>query len=203
MRWLFQALQPCSANPLMETFINDVFDDECVVNAYFFPKCMEREGREISTALNTKAVKAVKPVVATKRDASFLDSWLPLEEAGHAARQAGCMKLIQPKERHLAQLAAFVSPCGLFYLSHVATVLGPESVVPTAAHTDAMREMLLEDALHKLRSRHARLGNTLAAVLGLTHDDDIDDDQVARITTAVYLANVKLNAIWTGQRGKV
>jgi len=187
MRLLLQALQPGATNPYLEKFIHDVFEDECVVNAYFFPKCKPR------------VAQGVMPV---SWDPSLLNSVLPLEAAGRAGIQAKAMKLIQPEERHLAQIATFVYPSGLFYLSQMNTVLGIGSPVPAFSHIDEMREMLLEDALHKLRSRHPGLGNTLSAVLGLSHDDDIDEDQVARIAAAVYLANVKVNAIWTEQEGK-
>ena len=182
MHLLTQAVQPSPTNPFLEKFIHDVFNDECLVNAYFFPKYLSRDSRTIVSVGDVSSLPA---------------KVLPLEVAKQAGLQAKSMRLIQPEDRYLAQLATFVYPSGLFYLSHGATVLGTGSPVPEFFHIDEMREMLLEDALHKLRSRHARLGNTLAAVLGLPHDDDIDEDQVARIAAAVYLANVKVNAIWT------
>ena len=187
MRLILQILQPSATNPFLEKFIHDVFEDECVVNAYFFAKCKPH---------------LVVGVGQTNGDSSLLSSVLPVEAAGLAGVRARAMKLIQPEERHLAQVASFVYPSGLFYLSHLNTVLGIGSPVPAFSHIDEMRQMLLEDALHKLRSRHPKLGNTLAAVLGLPHDDDIDEDQVARVAAAVYLANVKVNAIWTEQEVK-
>ena len=113
------------------------------------------------------------------------------------------MSLIQPEERHLVSVAAFLYPCSLFHLSRIEALSLTKPPIPTLDAIDTMRALLLEESLHRLRCRHAGLGNTLAAVLGLPHDDDVNTDQVTRMAAAVYLANLKVTAIWTEMGGRV
>ena len=165
-----------------------MFQDECVVSAYFTPKSIPVDPRLVAQG---------------RLDSSSLDNLLPWVAAASAGLQAKAMKQIQLEERHLAQLAGFVYPCGLFYLSHMAAVLGTGPRVPAVSHINSIRGMLLEDAVHKLKCRHETLGNTFAAVLGLPHDDDVNADQVTRMAAAVYLANLRVTAIWTEMGGRV
>jgi hypothetical protein len=178
---LLQALQPCAAHSWVEEFIHNMFQDECVVSAYFTPK-----------SITADALSSIQDGL----DASSQVNLLPWAAAASAGLQAKAMQ-IQSEERVLTQLAAFVYPCGLFYLSNMAAVLGTGPRVPAIPHSNAIRGMLLEDAVHKLKCRHDALGNTMAAVVGMPHGDDVNMDQVTRIAAAVYLANLKINAMWT------
>jgi hypothetical protein len=177
-----EALQPCAAYPWVQEFIGNLFQDECVVSAYFTPKPMPTDhGLGLQGSLS----------------ASDEDHLLPWAVAARAGLQAKAMQQIQPQERPLTQLAGFVYSCGLFYLSDMASTLGMGPRVPAIPHINSMRGMLLEEAIHKLKCSHDALGNAMAAVIGLPHGEDVNMDQVTRIAAAVYLANLRVNAIWT------
>ena len=184
---ILQALQSSCANPLIQAFIGYVFEDESALDAYFFPKQVSRYSRGTSAA----------------DDGSAGECLLPLEVGRRAGLHAQSMSLIQPQERHLVHVAAFLYPCSLFHMSRIEALSLTVPPIPTFDAIDTMRALLLEESLHRLRCRHAGLGNTLAAVLGLPHDDDVNSDQVTRMAAAVYLANLKVTAIWTELEGSV
>jgi hypothetical protein len=195
-RQIFQALGVSAANPLIEAFVGYIFEDESVLDAYFFAKELghqpgsARPARLISRAAAAPASLPIKGL-------------LPLEAAQRAGKQAQRMAIIPSEERHLVRVAAFLYPCSLFHLSRIETLSGTVPPIPTFEAIDTMRALLLEQSLHRLRVRHARLGNTLAAALGLPHDDDVNIDQVTRMATAVYLANLEITSLWTEQAGRV
>ena len=178
---ILQALQPSCANPLIKAFIGDVFEDESVLDAYFLAKQVSRHS---STASAAGTSGASEPL-------------LPLEFARRAGLHAQSLSLVQPQERDLVHVAAFLYPCSLFHLSRIEALSGTNPPIPTFDDVETMRALLLEESLHRLRCKHAGLGNTLAAVLGLAHDDDVSTDQATRLAGAVYLANLKVTAIWT------
>ncbi|MEO8388006.1 hypothetical protein [Polaromonas sp.] len=178
---ILQALQPSCAHPLIQAFIGYVFEDESALDAYFFPKQVSRHMPATSAMPNGPAVETL----------------VPLEVARYAGLHAQSMSLVQPQERQLVNVATFLYPCSLFHLSRIDALSGPNPPVPTFDAVETMRALLLEESLHRLRCKHAGLGKTLAAVLGLPHDDDVQTDQVARLAAAVYLANLKVTALWT------
>ena len=178
---ILQALQPSCANPLIRAFIGDVFEDESVLDAYFFPKQVSRN----------------VPATFAMPNGPAMETLVPLEVARRAGLHAQSMSLVQPQERDLVHVAAFLYPCSLFHLSRIEALSGPNPPIPTFDAVETMRALLLEESSHRLRCKHAGLGNTLAAVLGLPHDDDVQADQVTRLAAAVYLANLKVTAVWT------
>ena len=193
---ILQALQPSCANPLNQAFIGHVFEDESTLDAYFFPKQVSRYSR------GTSAVGSGSACDGPGGTGPAGECLLPLEAARRAGLHAQSMSLIQPEERHLVNVAAFLYPCSLFHLSRIEALSLTKPPIPTFEAIDTMRALLLEESLHRLRCRHAGLGNTLAAVLGLPHDDDVNTDQVTRMAAAVCLANLKVTAIWTEMGGR-
>lgn len=185
---ILKALQPSSDHPLIKAFIGYVFEDVAVLDAYFFAKKVRRHAR------------VAAPVGAWQAP---VESLFPVDLAQRAGVHAQSMSLILPEERHLVHVAAFLYPCSLFHLSRVEALSRTQLPSPAFDAIDTMRALLLEESLHRLRGLHAGLGNTLGAVLGLPHDDDVSTDQVTRMAAAVYLANLKVTALWTelGQRG--
>lgn len=184
---ILQALQPSSAHPLIRAFVGNVFEDESALDAYFFPKQVSRYTSYLppsSAAGVGRAGEGLTPLV-------------PLEFARRAGFHAQSLSLVQPQERDLVDVAAFLYPCSLFHLSRIEALSGTNPPIPTFDDVETMRALLLEESLHRLRCKHAGLGNTLAAVLGLPHDDDVQTDQVTRLAGAVYLANLKVTAVWT------
>jgi hypothetical protein len=180
---MLQGLRPSYSDPMTEEFVQGVFSEEGLLDAYLFPKRVTGKGA----------------------DAGTTSAWIPLEAASRAAAQAVRMFQIRPYERCLTHIAAMLYPCGMFYCARAAALgqiegfngaPGMGSAVGFQEF-DLMRQQLLEAPLKKLRSRHAGLANTLAAVLGLPCDrQDINEEQVTRIASAVYLANRSVAAVW-------
>jgi hypothetical protein len=180
---MLRGLRPSYSDPMTEEFVQGVFSEEGVLDAYLYPKRVMGKGT----------------------DAGITSAWIPLEAASRAAAQAVRMFQIRPYERCLTHIAAMLYPCGMFYCARAAALgqiegfngaPGMGSAVGFEEF-DLMRRQLLEAPLKKLRSRHAGLANTLAAVLGLPCDrQDTNEEQVTRIASAVYLANRSVAAIW-------
>lgn len=180
---MLQGLRPSYSDPMTEEFVQGVFREEGVLDAYLYPKRVTGKGV----------------------DAGTTSAWIPLEAASRAAAQAVRMFQIRPYERCLTHIAAMLYPCGMFYCARAAAlgqiegfngVPGMGSAVGLEEF-DVIRQQLLDSPLKKLRGRHAGLANTLAAVLGLPCDrQDTNEEQVTRIASAVYLANRSVAAIW-------
>lgn len=184
---ILQALQPSCANPLIKAFIDDVFEDESVLDAYFLAKQVSRYSSYLPASSAADVGRAGEGLIPL----------VPLEFARRAGLHAQSLSLVQPQERDLVHVAAFLYPCSLFHLSRIEALSGTNPPIPTFDDVETMRALLLEESLHRLRCKHAGLGNTLAAVLGLAHDDDVSTDQATRLAAAVYLANLKVTAVWT------
>ena len=181
-----QGLSPSYPDPVTEAFIESVFSDQSVMAAYLLPKPVEGieyadMTAEVGSELNEKP------------------QWIPMAVMTRAAGQSLSMGLIRPFERCLTHLATMLYPCGLFYCHYVAQAF-PERGQGKPFHFDevaVMRGLLLESPLRKLKARNPALANTLAAVLGLPYEvQDVNEEQVARIASAVCLANLKVTAIW-------
>jgi len=180
---MLQGLRPSYSDPMTEEFVQGVFSEEGLLDAYLYPKRVAGKGADMGTT----------------------SAWIPLEAASRAAAQAVRMFQIRPYERCLTHIAAMLYPCGMFYCARAAALGQIEDLngAPGMGSAvgfeefDLMRRQLLEAPLKKLRSRHAGLANTLAAVLTLPCDrQDTNEEQVARIASAVYLANRSVAAIW-------
>lgn len=183
LRQILQSLQPHYGPALMETFVRNVFSDKSLVDAYFFPRPL----RGLTYASK----------VAGKPGPGALFNLIPLEVASRAATKAQAMKLIKPFERRVVYLAAFLYPCGLFHCARSQAMFNLDGGIPSFEQIETRRRVLLEDALRQLRAENPDLTNTLAAALGFAvHDGDINQEQVARIASAVYLANVKVWSLW-------
>lgn len=164
-----------SDSPL-EEFMRDVLRHDLLVGAYFHPKRLE----------------GLPP---PKNPA-----WVPVTRAIRAARHAQSVADIQPEERRLTYLATLLHSCGLFYCSKNNDLLGLP-VPPMGSECFRLaRLFLLDGALQKLRTRHESMADTMAAVMDLPHGEYYDLDQVARVSSAIYLANLRLTGIWAPPR---
>ncbi len=115
-----------------------------------------------------------------------------------SAHQAAHSGMVKPYERALVHLAAIVSPCGLLMATH--DVEHPEkSATPSWDEIDFTRMYMLSKPLIKIKAVEVAMGNTLAAVLGQSYEqEDVDVDQVTRLATAVRLSDTKLASYWAG-----
>ncbi len=82
------------SDPALEQFVRHVLGDDSVVSAYFFPRM----------AMGVQDYATIAPQANTP-------AWIPLDVALSAARMAQSSALVQPHERELLHLAAFVYPC--------------------------------------------------------------------------------------------
>lgn len=177
-----RGMNPIYGVPMAAAFVRSVFADPQMIEAYLCPKPM--------LAIE-HAVESTEP--------GDLPAWIPFEVASQAARQATAMRLVQRFERGLTHVATMLYPCGLFHAARIAQFSGAYG--PTKPldfdQVARLRQLLLEDPLRQLKARHIAVGNTLAAVLGQSYDvQDVDTEQVARVRSAVLLANLKVTAIW-------
>ena len=87
----------------------------------------------------------------------------------------------------MAATAALVAPCGLADYLRDRPYRDPVPSLSREAREDiAARRLLILDApLRRLRSRDEELGRTLGVVLDVTYDEELDRQQVARITAAI------------------
>jgi hypothetical protein len=167
-------LQPGSA---LERFVKDALADAEIVESYFFPRI------------------ASQPVNMLPRKAQVL---LPIEHALRAAHQAKAYGDLLPQERSLAFVAGLLYSCGVFHCTNPLFRPPGRNWAPSRSYAKKLMGLLLEDALLKLHSADAGLGQTLAAVLGVGDAQDCHPDQVARIGTAVYLANFAVTQMGLG-----
>lgn len=154
---------PACANKNLRSFITDVFD-EALLAAY-------------ATSIQG-AWAAADRQPATH---SLLDMSL------QAAEQARRYPALNAWEREVAAAAALVAPCGLAGYLKDRPIRDPVLSLSRDARKEiaARRLLILEAPLRRLRSRDADLGRTLGEVLDATSDDEIDRQQVARITAAI------------------
>ncbi|MFS2033423.1 hypothetical protein ACEN8I_05280 [Polaromonas sp. CT11-55] len=174
-----ERLRPHYSDPTLNKFARQVFSDDSAVSAYFFPR--------LASDVQNYAVIAPQAKTA---------AWVPLEVALAAAGAAQSAALVQPHERELVHLAAFVYPCGLFHCARVAVIEGYKRMPLDGDWVRILRGLFLEDALRTLRTWHASKADTLSAVLGLDGEGDVNEEQVARLASVVHLAHLKTNAIW-------
>ena len=123
--------------------------------------------------------------------------WAPVDRrpAGHsllgwslrAVEKARRYPALHAWERDVAAIAALVAPCGLAGYLRDRPYRDPVLSLRREAREEvaARRLVILDTPLRRLRSRDVDLGRTLGAVLDVTNDEEIDHQQVARITTAI------------------
>ena len=131
-------------------------------------------------------------------NAQSLPMVAPMALVLKSAHQAAHSGMVKPHERALVHLAAIVSPCGLLMATH--DVEHPEkSATPSWDEIDFIRMYMLSKPLLKIKAVEVAMGNTLAAVLGQSYEqEDVDVDQVTRLATAVRLSDTKLASYWAG-----
>ena len=124
---------------------------------------------------------------------------MPLDLSERAADRAGQYGgLMHRHERELAAVAAFVQSCCYYWCARQQALGGhlvPVAVSPRTYRSRiavAQRE-LLQEPLRQLRRSHPELGSTLAQVLGMDCDGDVDPQQVARIQAALGTAQMQVH----------
>ena len=183
---LFDPGQPFYGNRCIEGMYRMLFDNPSVYRAYYSPRPMPglAPAADIAgpVALG-KALPTVKPMELT------------LRSANHAAHSG----LVKPHERPLVHLAAIVSPCGLLMATDEDEP-AQKSAAPSWDKIAFLRMYMLSKPLIKIKAFNVEMGNTLAAVLGQSYEqEDVDFDQVTRLATAVRLSDTKLASYWAGQ----
>jgi hypothetical protein len=159
---LFDPLPVC-ANKNQRSFIADVFD------------------KALLAAYATPTIGACGSANRQPAGHSLLDWSL------QAAEQARRHPTLYAWERDVAAAAALVAPCGLAGYLRDRPYRDPVLSLSREAREEivARRLVILNAPLRRLRSRDAELGRTLGAVLDVTNDEEIERQQVARITAAI------------------
>ena len=178
--------QPFYGNRCIEGMYRMLFDNRSLYRAYYSPRPMTGLALAADTACGDSHCKALPMVI-------------PMELILRSANQAAHSGLVKPHERPLVHLAAIVSPCGLLMATDDTddpAVVGPASWDKISF----LRMYMLSKPIIKIKAFDVGMGNTLAAVLGQSYEqDDVDFDQVTRLATAVRLSDTKLASYWAGQ----
>lgn len=164
---------PQAAIGALNQFLCDLFADDDLVRAYFLQ------------------VGSTSP--------AGLAPTMPLDQCERAADRAGSYWGLQHRhERELAAVAAFVQSCGFYWCARQQALGGHPGQIAVTPRTNrsriavAQRE-LLQEPLRQLRRSHPELGSTLAQVLGMDFDGDVDLQQVARIQAALGSAQMQVH----------
>ena len=154
---------PACANKSLRRFIADVFD-KALLAAYSKP-----------------ARGAWAPECCQSAEHSLLDWSLQM------SKRARRYPALHAWERDVAVAAALVAPCGLAGYLHDHPDRDPALSLNSDEHEEivARRLVILDVPLRRLRSRDAECGSTLGAVLDVSEDEELDRQQVARITAAI------------------
>ncbi len=159
--------------------VQQAFARDEVVEAYFYP-------------LVQKPAATVAPGVAPV-------ILIPFEQARRAALRAQQMAVLAtlgPFVRHLAALAAMLYPCGWFLHAHPAFAFPSPDFQPDDAYGHRLSYQLLQPALQGLRGNFGGEFILLSSALGFSLEDSCNNEVVARVSTAVYLANLRVTAMW-------
>jgi hypothetical protein len=165
---------------LLDNFVETLLSDDRVV--YAFSACRVFEGAS-SDRTGTRTFRRAN-------DTSVL-----------AARRAANSKLLAPGERSVAGVAAYLYGLGFYQLSFQLDRCKPPALQIGLQHAQAHRHALLDAPLRKLRSEHPDLGALLTASLGLGSACDCEPEQLARVFSAVRLANLPYEQSWLGDWG--
>ena len=167
------ARMPQVAIGALHQFLYDLFAEDDLVKAYFLHVGAATEAGHAPT--------------------------MPLDLSERAADRAGQYGgLMHRHERELAAVAAFVQSCCYYWCARQQALGGhlvPVAVSPRTYRSRiavAQRE-LLQEPLRQLRRSHPELGSTLAQVLGMNCDGDVDPQQVARIQAALGTAQMQVH----------
>ncbi|MGH6637341.1 MAG: hypothetical protein ACREBY_01915 [Polaromonas sp.] len=180
------------SDPHLERFALQLFADDNLVWAYFFPRAVTSG----SSGSPNRHYQPIAPV-------SQLDMktvWTPLEVATAAADQARSLALVLPHEREFIHLATLVFPCALFHCVRSTVMGGYDRIAPSPDWLIHMRGLFVAEALHTLRSQEPAMADTLSAVLGLPGEGDTHPEQVSRLASAVRLTHLQTQAIWATSR---
>ena len=124
---------------------------------------------------------------------------MPLDLCERAAARAGAWTgLLHRHERELAAIAAFVQPCGYYWCARQQALGDHRAQVAVSPRTYRSRirvaqRGLLEEPIRQLRRSHLELGSTLAQVLGMDLDSEVDPQLVARIQAALGAAQMQVH----------
>ena len=164
---------PQTAISALNQFLCDLFTDDDLVRAYFLR-------------------------VGSTSPAGHAPT-MPLDLCERAADRAGTYSgLLHHHERELAAVAAFVQSCGVYWCARQQALSAQPGSVAVSLRTyrsciTAAQRDLMQEPLRQLRRSHPELGATLAQVLGMDFDGDVDPRQVVRIQAALGSAQMQVH----------
>ena len=164
---------PQTAISALNQFLYDLFTDDDLVRAYFLR-------------------------VGSTSPAGHAPT-MPLDLCERAADRAGTYSgLLHHHERELAAVAGFVQSCGFYWCARQQALGAQPGPVAVSLRTyrsriTAAQRDLMQEPLRQLRRSHPELGATLAQVLGMDFNGDVDFQQVARIQAALGSAQMQVH----------
>lgn len=168
-----------SAEPDLEQFLIDCFTDDLMVES--FHNSLEVERLDI-------------PVTAPDR----MMTYKPWQEAQFASRLAGAAPSLSRDERRIAAAAAFVHGSGIFYMSHPFVRVERKVVDICPIEARAMTDLLLEDALRRLRSRNTSLGEFVTGVFDPNRGPENAEMRASlkRVRDTLDIVTHRIEKIW-------
>lgn len=172
-RYDIHTRMPQTAISALNQFLCDLFTDDDLVRAYFLR-------------------------VGSTSPAGHAPT-MPLDLCERAADRAGTYSgLLHHHERELAAVAGFVQSCGFYWCARQQALGAQPGPVAVSLRTyrsriTAAQRDLMQEPLRQLRRSHPELGATLAQVLGMDFNGDVDFQQVARIQAALGSAQMQVH----------
>jgi hypothetical protein len=154
----------------LNLFLSTLFEDQSIVSVYM-------RAREVQETQSSRIC-------------------LPFDLAWQAGARAHGSALLLQHEKPLAWVGAFAYSCGLFLSTDPVQQKTSEIHAMDPRQVRETRYLVLAEAFHVLRNRNNAVGETLGAAMGILNPYDCDPDQVARIGTAVRLANLRIESLW-------
>ena len=154
----------------LNLFLSTLFEDQTMVSVYM-------RAREVQETQSSRIC-------------------LPFDLAWQAGARAHVSALLLPHEKPLAWVGAFAYSCGLFLNTDPVHRKTSEIHAMDPRQVRETRYLVLAEAFHVLRNRNNAVGETLGAAMGVLNPHDCDPDQIARIGTAVRLANLRIESLW-------
>ncbi len=200
LRQSLLALMPADSDAALLQVAGDVLDD-ALVSSYFFPKMLE-----VLPSANRFALTANSPF------------WIPAVQLSRSITKARALSqpVLKQGEWPLTCLAILLEPCGILHCASFRALADMPSLPMGSESFDIARYLLLSAPLRQLRMQHPGIAGTLAAVLGLSNREDKDNaghygcgdsdggddrdgfsrEQAARVSSVVWLANLRMKGLW-------
>lgn len=182
-RLLKQEMGPMPTSALQK-FVQVFLSDDELVESYFMHRVRE-------DAVGRQFAQGGRLLTAT-----------PWVEAKRAAGLAMHSELLRgfSHEQLLAWVAAWALPSGTFHLCHP-KLKSMGLVMSDLGQARNETALIVEEAIFTMRRVDRLAGDTLGALMGVGHAEELDPNQLARLGTALHLSQRHINNMWIPESG--